>query len=146
MPAERKDEVLGIGQSLGPVAENHTEQEVFVDDDHGAVKDVTLLAVVSVLPAKDRIVHEIGVERCLKLVGQVAGRDAAQSGSSGFRHTRIPGSAPAAPLLGDVDGGHAIHCAAPASVAGPGVSTDGLVGRGDRSIPPRQPTSGNKGN
>ncbi len=111
VPAEGQDKVLGVGQSLGPVSENHTNEEVFIDDDHGAGDDGRLV-VVGVVSAEDRIVHEIGVESGLELVGEVAGRDASQDGSAGFGHAGISRSAPATPLFGDVDGGHAIHCAA----------------------------------
>jgi len=55
--------------------------------------------VVGVVAAQQRVGREVGVERGLELIGEVASGDAPQDLAVAVGETRVPGAAPGAPRL-----------------------------------------------
>ncbi len=72
MSTEGKEEVLVIGNRVGPVTKDGTNEEIFVDDDHGRGRR-RWLDLVRILSAEQRVVLKCCIERGLELVGKVAG-------------------------------------------------------------------------
>jgi hypothetical protein len=70
--------------------------------------------------AEERVGHEVGVERGLELLGEIASGDAPQDLAVSFGEARVPGAAPAAPFLEKLFAdGHGFHCASDPARVGP---------------------------
>ena len=108
--AEGKEEVLVIGNRVGPFTKDGTNEEIFVDDDHVRGRR-RWLELVRILSAEQRVVLKCCIERSLELVGKVAGCYASQDLPVGVGQPWIPGPTPATPLLEKIDRGHGVNCA-----------------------------------
>lgn len=102
-PGERLDP--RIRDLFKPIAKDHTNEDVFVDDDHERDRRRSL-GIVGVVSAEDRILLYDGVESGLELVGEVACCDAPHELSVAIGHLRIPGAASPTSFFEEADIGH----------------------------------------
>jgi hypothetical protein len=99
---------------LGPVAADHVNREVLIDHDHDECRSG--LVVRRLIAAQERVGGQIGIERHLKLVGQVASGDAPEQLATLRRKPRITGAATAtSPFEQILTDSHAQVCRLPAT-------------------------------
>lgn len=108
MPSGRQEERL-LGETDGPVAEQDTDGQVLVDHQHdGAASGV----VVGVVAAEEGVVLQVGVQRGLKLVGEIAPGDPPPYLAIGLGDARIARASATTPFLEELlADGHGFHSA-----------------------------------
>jgi hypothetical protein len=114
-----------VGQSFGPIAADHVNREVLINHDHG--ERTSRLVVGRLIAAEDRVGGQIGVERGLELVGQVASGDAPAERAALRGKPRIPRTATATSFLEQVLTDS--HCTSLADASDQVVAPAGAISR-----------------
>jgi hypothetical protein len=86
-----------VGQAFGPIAADYVNCEVLINHDHREC--ASRLVVGRLFIAKERVGDQIGIERRLELVGQVASGGAPEELAALGGEPRIPSAATATFLL-----------------------------------------------
>lgn len=103
------DEIV-VGKIGRPLAEEDVDGEVLVDHQHERDRSGV---VVSVVTTEQGVRCEVGIERCLELVGEVASRDAPEDLPAFGRDAGVARTAAAAAFLEQLlADGHELQCAA----------------------------------